>query len=72
MQAPRIHVGRLYVALREGSGRRIRNEIPPYWIDTEQGRILSSVTSPGWLTITPASAQDLVQAVHQIEAELRK
>jgi hypothetical protein len=72
MQVPRIHVGRLYVALREGAGRRVRNEIPPYWIDTEHGRILSSVSSPGWLTIAPASAQDLAQALHQIEAELRK
>ncbi|MEC3978801.1 ESX secretion-associated protein EspG [Amycolatopsis sp. H20-H5] len=72
MRAPRIHVGRLYVALREGRERRVRNEIPPYWIDTEQGRILSSVTSPGWLTVAPASTQDLAQLLHQIEAELRK
>lgn len=70
MQAPRIHVGRLYVALRS-SGHRVRNENPPFWIDTEHGRILASVGSSGWLSVVPASAQDIAERLHAIEAELR-
>ncbi|MBB4687807.1 ESX secretion-associated protein EspG [Amycolatopsis jiangsuensis] len=69
MQAPRVHVGRLYVAIRRGSDR-VRNEHPPYWIDTEQGRISATVTN-GWLSISPASADDLTRILRTIEAALR-
>ncbi|MFD2469487.1 ESX secretion-associated protein EspG [Amycolatopsis silviterrae] len=69
MQAPRIHVGRLYVAIRRGT-ERIRNEHPPYWIDTEQGRFTAAVTN-GWLTISPAGTDDLTRMLHTIETGLR-
>lgn len=69
MQAPRIHVGRLYVALNR-SGRRIRNENPPYWIDTEQGRFVATISSDGWLSISPADTHDVAQLLHAIEAGL--
>ncbi|WP_167756547.1 MULTISPECIES: ESX secretion-associated protein EspG [unclassified Amycolatopsis] len=69
MQAPRIHVGRLYVAIRRGT-ERVRNEHPPYWIDTEQGRFTAAVTD-GWLSISPAGADDLARMLHTIEAGLR-
>ncbi|MBN9745719.1 hypothetical protein DMP23_32355 [Amycolatopsis sp. A1MSW2902] len=69
MQAPRIHVGRLYVAIRRGT-ERVRNEHPPYWIDAEQGRFTAAVTD-GWLSISPAGADDLARMLHTIEAGLR-
>jgi hypothetical protein len=53
---PRINVGRLYVAIRGGYDNRVRSEQPPYSIDTEQGRILSSIDTSGWLNVSPAGA----------------
>ncbi|WP_158605480.1 ESX secretion-associated protein EspG [Amycolatopsis panacis] len=69
MQAPRVHTGRLYVAIRRGT-ERIRNEHPPYWIDTEQGRFTAAVTN-GWLSIGRARIDDLTRMLHTIEAGLR-
>ncbi|WP_329071864.1 ESX secretion-associated protein EspG [Amycolatopsis sp. NBC_01480] len=69
MQLPRVHVGRLYAAVRSG-GKRIRNETPPYWIDTEQGRFIASV-SEGWLSVAAASAQDVAHRLQRLESDLR-
>ncbi|WP_033292868.1 ESX secretion-associated protein EspG [Amycolatopsis jejuensis] len=68
MQAPRINVGRLYVAVRRG-GSRIRGGQPPYWIDTERGRFTASVAD-GWLNISPAGTDDIGRIFRELEYQL--
>lgn len=69
--AERINVGQLYCAVRDGSGGRRRNERPPFWIDTESGRILVAVDAGGWITVQGAHAGHLATKLHQLEAECR-
>ncbi|WIX80859.1 ESX secretion-associated protein EspG [Amycolatopsis carbonis] len=71
LRAPKTYFGRLYVAVRDSRGKRLRNENPPGWIDTEQGRILFGVDKSGWISLAGAGPQDLVKKVQQLENELR-
>jgi hypothetical protein len=71
LRAPKTYFGRLYVAIRDSRGKRLRNENPPGWIDTEQGRILFGVDKSGWISLAGAGPKDLVKKVQQLENELR-
>jgi hypothetical protein len=71
LKAPRLNVGQLYVAIRDSGGTRRRTEKPPFWIDTDSGRIVAGVDVSGWLSLSGAAPQDLVAKLHRMEAELR-
>lgn len=71
IRTPKKYFGRLYVAVRDSRGKRLRNENPPGWIDTEQGRILFGVDKSGWISLAGAGPQDVVSKLQQIEKELR-
>ena len=71
LKAPHTYFGRLYVAVRDSRGKRLRNENPPGWVDTEQGRILFGVDKSGWVSLAGAGPQDIAKKVQQLEGELR-
>ncbi|WP_033289951.1 ESX secretion-associated protein EspG [Amycolatopsis jejuensis] len=71
LDAPHTYFGRLYVAVRDSRGKRLRNENPPGWADVEQGRILFGVDKSGWVSLAGAGPQDLMNKVQQVEKELR-
>jgi hypothetical protein len=71
LKAPRIHAGRLYVGIRKGHSGRRRTEVPPFWTDTEQGRIVMSQDSNGWFTLFGAAGHDLERLFGQMENRLR-
>ncbi|MEC3980656.1 ESX secretion-associated protein EspG [Amycolatopsis sp. H20-H5] len=65
------YFGQLYVAVREGQNKRRRNENPPGWLDTEQGRVLFGQDSNGWISLAGAGPQDVAKRLQQLENELR-
>lgn len=71
LRVPRLHAGRLYAAVRNGHGGRRRTEVPPFWADTEQGRILMSKDDQGWFTLYGAATQNIENALEQLEDALR-
>jgi hypothetical protein len=71
LKAPRVHAGQLYAAVRDGRGTRRRTTRPPFWIDTESGRIMASVDANGWLSVSAAGAHDVATRLRRLEAELR-
>ncbi|MFI5607599.1 ESX secretion-associated protein EspG [Amycolatopsis sp. NPDC051903] len=71
IRTPKTYFGRLYVAVRDGRGKRLRNDNPPGWMDTEQGRILFGVDKSGWISLSGAGPHDIVNKVQQVEKELR-
>lgn len=71
LKAPRVHAGQLYAAIRDSSGTRRRTGKPPFWIDTDAGRITAGVDSSGWLSLSGAGPQELTARLHRLEAELR-
>ncbi|WP_116049544.1 ESX secretion-associated protein EspG [Amycolatopsis palatopharyngis] len=71
LKAPRIHVGQFYAAVRDSGGARRRTSKPPFWIDTDAGRITAGVDSSGWLSLSGAGPQELTAKLYRLEAELR-
>jgi hypothetical protein len=45
--------------------------VPPFWTDTEQGRIVMSQDSNGWFTLFGAAGHDLERLFGQMENRLR-
>ncbi|GAA3557916.1 hypothetical protein GCM10022222_46860 [Amycolatopsis ultiminotia] len=71
LNAPHTYFVRLYVAVRDGRGRRRRNEHPPGWADTDQGRVLLSVDSAGWISLAGAAPSDIANKVQRLAHDLR-
>ncbi|SFP82815.1 EspG family protein [Amycolatopsis arida] len=71
LTAPRVHVGHLYAAVRDSAGTRRLTSRPPFWIDTEHGRLVGGVDGAGWLTVAGATEQDIADRLRRLEAELR-
>jgi hypothetical protein len=70
LRAPRTNAGRLYAGVREGHIGRRRTEDPPFWADTEYGRIVMTKDTTGWFTLFGATPPDLETVFHQLEAAL--
>jgi hypothetical protein len=70
LRAPRAHAGRLYVGVREGHAGRRRTPEPPFWADTEHGRVAMSKDQNDWYSLFGASPQDLETIFHQLEKAL--
>lgn len=70
LSAPHTYSGRLYVAIRDNRGTRRRNENPPGWADTDQGRILFGVDKSGWISLSGAGPQNIANKVQQLTQEL--
>ncbi|SEO56562.1 ESX secretion-associated protein EspG [Amycolatopsis saalfeldensis] len=71
LNAQHTHFGRLYVAIRDSRGRRRRNEDPPGWADTDQGRILFGVDGSGWVSLSGAGPQEIASKVQRLAYDLR-
>lgn len=69
----RLAAGQLYAAVRDASGTRRANGAPvPTWIDTEEGRILVSVDSRGWINLVGADSATIATKLHELESDLRR
>jgi hypothetical protein len=70
MDQPRTGGGELYVAARSRSGERRRCENPLVYVDTQQGRWMTQLTSgrPGerWIVSAPASRQLLLSKLNEM------
>ncbi|WP_020663840.1 ESX secretion-associated protein EspG [Amycolatopsis benzoatilytica] len=71
LDKPHTYFGRLYVAVRDSRGKRLRNENPPGWADLEEGRILFGIDKSGWISLSGAGPQDLLKKLQQLENDLR-
>ena len=71
LNARHSYFGRLYVAIRDNRGKRRRNQDPPGWADTEQGRILFGVDGSGWVSLSGAGPQEIANKVQKLAHELR-
>lgn len=68
---PYTYFGRLYVAIRDSRGKRRRNENPPGWADTNQGRILFGVDKTGWISLSGAGPHEVAATMQRLEHKLR-
>jgi hypothetical protein len=70
MDQPRSGGGELYVAARVRSGERRRCENPLVYVDTQQGRWMTQLSSgrPGerWIVSAPASRQLLLSKLNEM------
>lgn len=70
MDQPRTGGGELYVAARVRTGERRRCENPMVYVDTQQGRWMTQLTSgrPGerWIVSAPASRQLLLSKLNEM------
>lgn len=74
MDQPRSGGGELYVAARMRSGERRRSENPVIYVDTQQGRWMTQVSTgqPGerWIVSAPASRQLLLSKLNEMRNNL--
>lgn len=70
MNGPRAHAGQLYAGVRDRLGHRRVTEQAPWWIDTDQGRILLTTDKNNWVTVVGAGAGELATTWDRLAAAL--
>lgn len=73
LESDRTNTGQLYAAIRDGVGARKSTQAPvPTWFDTEQGRLLLSFDSSGWVNLVGASTLTIAGKLADLEKALHR
>lgn len=71
LEGDRADTGQLYAAIRDGVGGRKSTTAPiPTWFDTEQGRLLLSFDTNGWVNLTGATTLTIADKLADLEKAL--